>query len=95
MRNLLDGKDAEYEHKADKHTIRFMLADKGYRNLRDPSPIYLSGYGPKAQALAGEIADGLTSHIPRGGTLDQMLANIATGAARSGRSLDDSTSRCA
>jgi alkanesulfonate monooxygenase SsuD/methylene tetrahydromethanopterin reductase-like flavin-dependent oxidoreductase (luciferase family) len=51
--------------------------------------MYLAGYGPKAQALAGEIADGLTTHVPRGGTLDQIQANIRTGAAKSGRSLQD------
>ena len=89
VRNLLEGKDAEYEHNNEKHTIRFMLTEKGYRNLRDPIPIYLAGYGPKAQALAGEIADGLTTHIPRGGTLEQILANAGKGAAKSGRSLDN------
>ncbi len=87
VRNLLDGKDAEDEHDGEKHTIRFMLTDKGYRNLRDPVPMYLAGYGPKAQALAGEIADGLTTHIPRGGTLEQIWSNVRNGAARSGRSL--------
>ncbi len=89
VRSLLDGKDAEYEHNNEKHAIRFMLTEKGYRNLRDPIPIYLAGYGPKAQALAGEIADGLTTHVPRGGTLDQILANAGKGAAKSGRSLDN------
>lgn len=87
VRSLLDGKDAEYDHDGEKHAIRFMLTDKGYRNLRDPIPMYLAGYGPKAQALAGEIADGLTTNIPRGGTLDQIQANIGKGAARSGRPL--------
>ena len=89
VRNLLDGKDAQYEHDGEKHAIRFMLTDKGYRDLREPIPIYLAGYGPKAQALAGEIADGLTTHIPRGGTLDRIRTNLRTGAARSGRALDD------
>lgn len=89
VRALLDGKDADYEHNGEKHTIRFMLTDKGYRNLADRIPMYLAGYGPRAQALAGEIADGLTTHIPRGGTLDQILANAKRGAARSGRSMDD------
>jgi alkanesulfonate monooxygenase SsuD/methylene tetrahydromethanopterin reductase-like flavin-dependent oxidoreductase (luciferase family) len=88
VRTLLDGKDAEYEHGGEKHTIRFMLTDKGYRNLSDPIPMYLAGYGPKAQALAGEIADGLTTNIPRGGTLEQILANVKQGATRGGRSLD-------
>lgn len=89
VRNLLDGKDAEYEHDGEKHAIRFMLTDKGYRNLRDPIPMYLAGYGPKAQALAGQIADGLTTHIPRGGTLAQILTNLKKGAAASGRPLDN------
>lgn len=89
VRNLLDGKDAEYNHNGENHTIRFMLTEKGYRNLRDPIPMYLAGYGPKAQALAGEIADGLTTHIPRGGTLEQIWANATKGAAKSGRSLDN------
>ena len=89
VRDLLDGKDAQYEHNGETQTIRFMLTEKGYRNLRDPIPMYLAGYGPKAQALAGEIADGLTTHIPRGGTLDQIWANVRRGAARSGRALDD------
>ena len=66
-----------------------MLTDKGYRNLRDPIPLYLAGYGPKAQALAGEIADGLTTNIPRGGTLYQIWANVRKGALSSGRSLDN------
>ena len=88
VRNLLDGKDAEYEHNGEKHAIRFMLTDKGYRNLRDPIPMYLAGYGPKAQALAGEIADGLTTHVPRGGTLEQILENVRSGAQKAGRSLD-------
>jgi 5,10-methylenetetrahydromethanopterin reductase len=87
VRNLLDGREAQYEHRGEKHTIGFMLTEKGYRNLRDPIPMYLAGYGPKAQALAGEIADGLTTHIPRGGTLEQIWANAGKGAARSGRSL--------
>ncbi|MBM3344237.1 MAG: LLM class flavin-dependent oxidoreductase [Betaproteobacteria bacterium] len=89
VRSLLDGKDATHEHNGETHTIRFMLGDKGYRNLREPIPLYLAGYGPKAQALAGEIADGLTTHVPRGGSLDTILANVAKGAAKSGRSLNN------
>ena len=89
VRNLLDGKDAEYEHEGETHHIRFMLNDKGYRNLHDPIPMYLAGYGPKAQALAGRVADGLTTNIPRGGTLDSILANVKQGVAAGGRSLDN------
>ena len=27
--------EAEYEHNGEKHTIRFMLTEKGYRNLQN------------------------------------------------------------
>jgi len=40
VRNLLECKEAQYEHRGEKHTIRFMLTEKGYRNLRDPIPIW-------------------------------------------------------
>jgi alkanesulfonate monooxygenase SsuD/methylene tetrahydromethanopterin reductase-like flavin-dependent oxidoreductase (luciferase family) len=88
VRALLDGRDAPYEHNGDSHVIRFMLTDKGYRNLRDRIPMYLAGYGPRAQALAGEIADGLTSNVPRGGSLEQILANVEKGLTKSGRTLN-------
>jgi 5,10-methylenetetrahydromethanopterin reductase len=89
VRTLLDGQEAAYDTGGEKHGIRFMLTDKGYRNLKDPIPMYLAGYGPKAQALAGEVADGLTTHIPRGGSIEQIWANVKKGAARSGRALKD------
>lgn len=55
-------------------------------------PILLGGVGPRMTALAGEVADGLTTHptntAPR--YLDEVLAKrIALGAARSGRDLDE------
>ena len=50
-------------------------------------PLYIAGFGPKAQALAGELGDGLVSGLPRGGTALGMLANARAGAARAGRPL--------
>lgn len=89
VKGLLTGREVDYPYKGEPHGIRFMLGDKGYRNIEDPIPMLLAGYGPRAQQLAGEIADGLTTAIPRAGTLDGIWANVKAGAARSGRSLDD------
>lgn len=55
-------------------------------------PILLGGVGPRMTALAGEVADGLTTHptntAPR--YLDAVLGKrLAVGAARSGRDLAD------
>ncbi|RPI45913.1 MAG: LLM class flavin-dependent oxidoreductase, partial [Betaproteobacteria bacterium] len=44
---------------------------------------------PLGQAVAGEIADGLCTSIPRGGTIGEALANARRGAARAGRVLGD------
>jgi alkanesulfonate monooxygenase SsuD/methylene tetrahydromethanopterin reductase-like flavin-dependent oxidoreductase (luciferase family) len=50
-----------------------------------PIPVYVAGFGPKAQALAGELGDGLISGLPRGGTVPEMLANVRRGAEKAGR----------
>jgi alkanesulfonate monooxygenase SsuD/methylene tetrahydromethanopterin reductase-like flavin-dependent oxidoreductase (luciferase family) len=52
-------------------------------------PIYVGGFGPRAQALAGELGDGLITGLPRGGSMPQALANVRQVAERTGRSLDD------
>ena len=43
----------------------------------------------KKEELAGTVADGLTTAIPRGGSLDTVLNNVKKGLAKSGRSFDD------
>jgi alkanesulfonate monooxygenase SsuD/methylene tetrahydromethanopterin reductase-like flavin-dependent oxidoreductase (luciferase family) len=63
------------------------MREHRFIDLEHPVPVYVAGFGPKAQALAGEIADGLISGLPRGGTLPEMLANARRGAARVGRTL--------
>jgi 5,10-methylenetetrahydromethanopterin reductase len=50
-------------------------------------PFRQAGFGPKAQALASELGDGLISGLPHGGTVPEMLANARRGAQRAGRAL--------
>ncbi|MBI4081497.1 MAG: LLM class flavin-dependent oxidoreductase [Candidatus Lambdaproteobacteria bacterium] len=88
VRGLIRGEEVEYAHDGQSHKIRFLLLDKGYVNVEDRIPLYVAAYGPKAQALAGELADGLTTAIPRGGSLDDILANVRRGAQRAGRTLE-------
>jgi F420-dependent oxidoreductase-like protein len=53
-----------------------------------PMPLYLAGLGPKAVALAGEIADGwLAIHCPPS-YIAQGRAWLSAGAERASRSLD-------
>ena len=57
--------------------------------LDPPIPLHVSGFGPRAMALAGEHGDGVIFAIPpRGVPLAEALAHARQGAARRNRSLD-------
>ncbi len=88
VRGLLNGEEVNYTLNGVTHPIRFQNTELGYLDLEHEIPIHVAGFGPKAQALAGELGDGLITGIPRGGTIPDALANVKTGAARAGRGLD-------
>ena len=83
VRGLLRGEEVEHEGQR----IRFQMREHHVVDLEHPIPIYVAAFGPKAQALAGEIGDGLISGLPRGGSVPEMLANARSGAERAGRTL--------
>jgi 5,10-methylenetetrahydromethanopterin reductase len=85
---LLRGEEVELTLDGVTHPIKFANQDFGYINVTDPIPVHVGGFGPRAQALAGELGDGLITGIPRGGSITQALANVHQGAERAGRSLD-------
>ena len=89
LRGLLAGEQVDYTLDGTTHTIGFQNTDLGYVNVDDPIPIHLGGFGPRAQALAGELGDALITGIPRGGSITQARANVAIGAARVGRNPDE------
>jgi alkanesulfonate monooxygenase SsuD/methylene tetrahydromethanopterin reductase-like flavin-dependent oxidoreductase (luciferase family) len=87
VRGLLRGDEIDYTLDGETHPIRFQMREHRFIDLEHPIPVYVAGFGPKAQALAGELGDGLVSSVPRGGAIADMLANARRGAARAGRSL--------
>ena len=87
LRKLLDGNEADLVHDEQTHPVRFQNLHLHYIDVEHYIPIYVGGFGPRAQALAGELGDGLITGIPRGGTIPQALANAHSGAARAGRNL--------
>jgi 5,10-methylenetetrahydromethanopterin reductase len=87
VRKLLRGDEVPYALEGETHPIRFQMREHRFIDLDHAIPVYVAGFGPKAQALAGEIADGLVSGLPRGGTVPAMLANARRGAERVGRTL--------
>jgi alkanesulfonate monooxygenase SsuD/methylene tetrahydromethanopterin reductase-like flavin-dependent oxidoreductase (luciferase family) len=87
VRALLRGEEVDYTLHGETRPIRFQMREHRFIDLDHPIPIYVAGFGPKAQALAGELGDGLISGLPRGGTVPEMLANARHGAERAGRAL--------
>ena len=64
IRGLLAGDEVEYTFRGVTAPIRLLMADRGYVNLEQKIPIVVSGFGPKSQALAGELGDGLFVSMP-------------------------------
>ena len=87
VRALLRGDEVSYALDGERHPIRFQMREHRFIDLDHPIPLYVAAFGPKAQALAGELGDGLISGLPRGGTVPAMLDNARRGAARAGRVL--------
>ncbi|MGI9325750.1 MAG: LLM class flavin-dependent oxidoreductase [Pseudomonadales bacterium] len=88
IRGLLSGQSVNYEANGLSEDIAFQSLELGHINLDDPIPIQVGGFGPRAQALAGEYGDALITGIPRGGTIPGALANARVGADRAGRSMN-------
>ena len=84
---LLKGEETDYTLNGVTHPIQFQNQDFKYIDVENPIPIHVSGFGPKTQALAGKIGDGLITGIPRGGTIPQALENVKKGAKKVNRSL--------
>lgn len=89
VRGLLAGERVAYGPDEARHEIAFANPELGYVELGHPIPIHLGGFGPRAQALAGELGDALVTGIPRGGSIPAARANVGQGAERAGRSVDD------
>lgn len=79
-RGLLRGERVTYRARGRQAQIRFQDVEHGYVNTRNPVPIYLAASHPKAQALTGELGDGiLTLSLLAPELLERTLAAVAKG----------------
>jgi 5,10-methylenetetrahydromethanopterin reductase len=88
MRALLDGEVVDYAFEGRSRPIKMLRHETRFMNLRPRIPMYVSGFGPRAMALAGEYGDGLVFAIPpRGVGVHEALGHASQGAARRGRDM--------
>jgi hypothetical protein len=60
--------EREVEHTVDgeTHRIRFQMREHRFVDVEHPIPVYIAAFGPKAQALAGELGTGSSPAAARG-----------------------------
>jgi 5,10-methylenetetrahydromethanopterin reductase len=74
VRGLLAGETLGWNFEEKHRQIRFLDPDIGAINIRDPIPLYLSAFGPKARRLIAKLGAGWID-APHG--LDHARANMA------------------
>ncbi|MBM3222984.1 MAG: LLM class flavin-dependent oxidoreductase [Candidatus Tectomicrobia bacterium] len=88
LRALLRGETVDYTYNGVTRPVKILMHDDRYMNLEPPIPLYVSGFGPRAMALAGAYGDGLVFAIPpRGVPVSEALGHVQRGAAQAGRPL--------
>jgi 5,10-methylenetetrahydromethanopterin reductase len=55
VQGLLSGKITEWEFEGKRRKAKFMSPEAGVYNLKDPIPLYISAFGPRAQKLVAEL----------------------------------------
>lgn len=84
VRGVLDGSELNYEGKI--FTAKVPALSDQARAPRDHVPIYVAGTGPRMQALAGEVGDGLlTPSITTPAFVEYSARNLSQSAKAAGR----------
>jgi len=92
IRALLAGEEVEFTFRGKTAPIKLMMPDRGFIDITEPIPIYVSGFGPRSQALAGEYGDGLVVSLPpQERTVLRSLTTVENAAVAAGRDFDADT----
>ena len=86
VRSLLNGETTAFTSRGQTTEIGFDTAHLGYIDLDHHIPIYVSGFGPRSQTMAGKYGDGLVTSIPSEPSYFQRVwSNVQKGADEVGR----------
>lgn len=92
LRSLLDGRETEVGPPDARAPIRHLMADDGFVAFEPRIPMHVSGFGPRATALAVRHGDGLvTSTPPRATSVERTWTRLRAAAEQEGRDIDPAT----
>ena len=89
LKPLLAGQEAEFVWRKKSAPIRHLRADRGFVDFAEPMPLYISGFGPRAMALAARHGDGLVMSVPPVPTaIERVWGRLDSAATAVGRVID-------
>jgi 5,10-methylenetetrahydromethanopterin reductase len=89
LKPLLCGQEADLVWRGRSAAIKHLMPEVGFVNFVDRIPLYISGFGPRAMALAAKHGDGLVMSIPpHQGAVERVWARLRATAQAIGRSID-------
>jgi alkanesulfonate monooxygenase SsuD/methylene tetrahydromethanopterin reductase-like flavin-dependent oxidoreductase (luciferase family) len=92
LKPLLRGEESVHSHAGSETPIRHVMPDRGFVNIEDEIPLYVSRFGPGSQALARKHGGGGVLALPvTGGVMGSLWRMIEAGARAAGRKLDRTT----
>jgi alkanesulfonate monooxygenase SsuD/methylene tetrahydromethanopterin reductase-like flavin-dependent oxidoreductase (luciferase family) len=92
LRTLLDGKEAEAAFRGGTRLVRHLMPDAGFVAFAPRIPLYVSGFGPRAMAVAVRHGDGLVTSVPSTADgMSRMWERLDAAADAVGRTLDRSS----
>lgn len=92
LRRLLDGEEADVTFRGGTRPIRHLMPDVGFVAFQPRIPLYISGFGPRAIALAVRHGDGLVMSIPPNvDGLERAWRRVDSAAAEAGVTIDRAT----
>jgi len=92
LRLLLDGDEAEVAFRGGTRPVRHIMPAAGFVGFTPRMPLYVSGFGPRAMALAVRHGDGLVTSVPPNAEgLERMWGRLEAAAANAGTRLDRSS----
>ncbi len=91
LRVLLDGGEASVRWRGSTAPARHLMPDTGFVAFQPRMPMYVSGFGPRAVALAAQHGDGLITSVgPHVAAVEAAWSRLRAGAAAVGREIDPS-----
>jgi len=84
IRTLLRGGTARYREGSRESTIRLLHPRSGFVCLDPPVPLIIAAEGPKLQAFAGQMADGLITFGASRSALEKTLESVRSARRKAG-----------